>query len=202
MFTEIFHRINFRNTFLKTGLQRLFWIIIFCMVVQLQLVNAQELVLQDTTIIDNATFLEDSIVAGPNFTIASTGDVILNAENVALVPSLFVIQGGKLQVISGAQPVSIVKEGPHVPDKFVLYQNFPNPFNPNTTIKFDIPKISIIELGVYNILGQKVAVLAKGTYEAGTHKFNFDATLLASGEYVYYLRTDSHTHVGKMNLIK
>jgi hypothetical protein len=53
---------------------------------------------------------------------------------------------------------------------FVLYQNYPNPFNPSSTIQFGLPTRSIVTLEVFNLLGQKIAVLASGVYEAGNQQ--------------------------------
>jgi hypothetical protein len=61
-----------------------------------------------------------------------------------------------------------------VPDAFTLSQNFPNPFNPETTIRFDLPRSEEIELAVYNLSGQKVATLAHGLRAAGAYTVRWD----------------------------
>lgn len=88
------------------------------------------------------------------------------------------------------------------PRKFELTQNFPNPFNPNTAIRFSLPETGNVKLTVYNMLGQEVAVLINGITEAGTYIINFDATGLNSGVYLYKIESGSFNEVRKMTLIK
>lgn len=80
---------------------------------------------------------------------------------------------------------SIVEVDVTAPSQFGLAQNFPNPFNPSTTISFNLAVDSKVTLKVFNALGQEVSVLANATYGAGTHNLNFDASALTSGIYVY-----------------
>ncbi len=85
---------------------------------------------------------------------------------------------------------------------FYLYNNYPNPFNPTTTIKFYLSKDSEIELNVYNLTGNKVQTLAKGFYKAGTYEIYFDGKDLVSGIYFYQLKTNYGSLIKKMILIK
>jgi hypothetical protein len=73
------------------------------------------------------------------------------------------------------------------PTEYVLRQNFPNPFNPSTTIRFAIPQRAHVTLAVFNTLGQQVATLVQGEREAGSHEVQFDASGLVSGVYLYRL---------------
>ena len=88
------------------------------------------------------------------------------------------------------------------PKKFELTQNFPNPFNPNTAIRFSLPETGNVKLTVFNMLGQEVAVLVNGMIESGTHIINFDAAELNSGIYIYRIESGSFNEVRKMTLIK
>ncbi|MBS4034720.1 MAG: T9SS type A sorting domain-containing protein [Ignavibacterium sp.] len=88
------------------------------------------------------------------------------------------------------------------PKKFELTQNFPNPFNPNTAIRFSLPETGNVKLTVFNLLGQEVAVLVNGLTEAGTHIINFDAEGLNSGVYIYRIESGRFNEVRKMTLIK
>jgi photosystem II stability/assembly factor-like uncharacterized protein len=90
----------------------------------------------------------------------------------------------------------------NVPDKFILYQNFPNPFNPSTIIKFTIPTSGDVSLKVYDRLGKEVAELANGFRNAGTYEIHFDAAQLSSGIYFYKLVTNGNVNTKKMSLIK
>lgn len=89
-----------------------------------------------------------------------------------------------------------------VPKTPVLAQNFPNPFNPSTTITYALPRSSNVVLTVHNALGQQVAILANGYQSAGNHQVRFDASGFPSGIYFYRLTTNGATLVGKMNLVK
>ena len=86
----------------------------------------------------------------------------------------------------GIQPMSTV-----VPEKFELHQNFPNPFNPTTTIRFDVSVSGNVSLKVYDVLGREVAVLADEYLRAGSYERVFEASNLSSGVYFYTLRVTS-----------
>ncbi len=92
------------------------------------------------------------------------------------------------------------KQGP--PQKFELLQNYPNPFNPTTRISYTIARAANVTLKVYNMLGQEVATLVDGFQAANTYEVNFNASHLASGVYIYELRSGSNVASGKMVLMK
>ena len=99
-----------------------------------------------------------------------------------------------------ATPIS--KTVKSVPGKLRLDPNYPNPFNPTTTIRYVLPEAGFVSLAVYDILGHKVAVLVNGRHAAGTHDVHFDASQLPSGVYFYRLRTPNKTMTRKMMLVK
>jgi hypothetical protein len=100
-------------------------------------------------------------------------------------------------------PVSVEKESDIVPVQFYLDQNFPNPFNPSTEIKFGITEASVVDLRIYDALGREVAVLMMNEYRsAGTYSVKFDASNLASGNYVYRMTAGANTVSRKMQLLK
>ncbi len=76
------------------------------------------------------------------------------------------------------------------PDKFSLYPNYPNPFNNSTMIKYQLPMAAHVDLGIYNLLGQKVATLVSERQPAGTYTVDWDASGFSSGVYFYTLSTD------------
>ncbi|RJP74183.1 MAG: T9SS C-terminal target domain-containing protein [Candidatus Zixiibacteriota bacterium] len=88
------------------------------------------------------------------------------------------------------------------PADYALLGAFPNPFNPSTTIRFDLPEASDVTLTVFDLTGRAVANLVSGHREAGTHTATFDAAHLASGMYVYCLQAGDFTATGKMMLLK
>jgi immune inhibitor A len=95
----------------------------------------------------------------------------------------------------------------NVPQDFVLAQNFPNPFNPQTRISFDLPKSSRVRLSVYNVLGEKIEDLINDVLPAGTHSLDWvpqgkNTQQLPSGIYFYQLVTDEVSLSRKMLLLK
>ena len=89
-----------------------------------------------------------------------------------------------------------------IPTSFALDQNYPNPFNPVTTIGFSLARAQHVRLVVYDLLGQEVRVLLDGVRTAARHRVSFDASNLASGTYLYVLRTEEETAVRTMALLK
>lgn len=89
-----------------------------------------------------------------------------------------------------------------VPDKFALSQNFPNPFNPETKINFQIPTDGFVSLKVFDNSGKEVATLVNQSMTAGFHTTNFNASTLSSGVYFYRLETQGFVKVMKMALVK
>ena len=83
-----------------------------------------------------------------------------------------------------------------------LSQNFPNPFNPTTTITYSIPQNSYVTLKIYDILGSEVANLVNGEVEAGVHKVNFNAVGLNSGVYFYTIKAGNFNETKKLMLMK
>lgn len=100
-------------------------------------------------------------------------------------------------------PVSIeTPKEPQLPSKTKLWENYPNPFNPSTQIKFDLAKTGPVDLSIYNILGQKVATLVAGEKKAGSYTIIFNANNLSSGIYFSILKTKDGIQTKKMTLIK
>ncbi len=89
-----------------------------------------------------------------------------------------------------------------VPIEFELSPNYPNPFNPNTTIRFSLPEAAQVKLVVYDMLGQQVAELLREKKDAGFYNVNFNAENLTSGMYVYKLTAGEKVQTKKMLLIK
>jgi len=85
---------------------------------------------------------------------------------------------------------------------YQLFQNYPDPFNPSTTIKYSLPKAWNVKLTVYNILGSKVATIVDGYKMAGNYSVRFDALGLSSGIYFYELNTGNFRDIKKMVILK
>lgn len=89
-----------------------------------------------------------------------------------------------------------------IPNGFLLDQNYPNPFNPKTTISYSIPRSGMVKLTVYDITGRLITTLVDEVQSIGNHSVQFDASNLSSGLYLYALKTDNHTEIKKMTLVK
>ena len=101
--------------------------------------------------------------------------------------------------------LSIETDG--IPTEFVLHDNYPNPFNPSTQIRFDIPVMGNVNLIIYNMLGQKVRTFKMQSAPAGYHALTWDATNdlgapVSAGIYLYQLQTDEFIKTKKMVLLK
>jgi photosystem II stability/assembly factor-like uncharacterized protein len=89
-----------------------------------------------------------------------------------------------------------------VPDKFTLHQSYPNPFNPVTRIKFEIPSKQMVELKVYDLLGREAAVLTKEELSPGIYERDWDASGYSSGIYYYRITAGTFNETRKMILVK
>ncbi|MFH1197132.1 MAG: FG-GAP-like repeat-containing protein [bacterium] len=96
----------------------------------------------------------------------------------------------------------LIEDNTQLPVKYNLYPNYPNPFNPTTVIKFQIPRIENVTLKVYDILGNEVANLMNETKEPGYYEVEFNAPKLTTGIYFYNLRTDEFCQTLKMILLR
>jgi len=89
-----------------------------------------------------------------------------------------------------------------VPVSYMLTQNYPNPFNPSTTIKFELPRSSVVRLSVYDILGREVSVLVNEKRDAGYHEGMFDGSGLSSGVYFCRMAAGSFVQTRKLILLR
>jgi hypothetical protein len=117
---------------------------------------------------------------------------------------------GRLARLNGLISTTTIEEDGYItpiPENISLYQNYPNPFNPSTILSFELTEAYDISLAVYNIQGQLVKQIAKGTHNAGMHKYSWDGTDLAgqrvsSGMYLYYLESENSKISRKMVYLK
>ena len=98
-------------------------------------------------------------------------------------------------------------EGKGIPTEFVLHENYPNPFNPTTILRFDLPEVSNLTLTIYNMLGQKVKTFNMQSTPAGYHSVKWNATNdygdpVGAGVYLYQLQTKDFVKTRKMVLLK
>ncbi len=112
---------------------------------------------------------------------------------------------GKTVVITiraSSIPVSVKNSVRSIPSTLVLEQNFPNPFNPSTTIRYSLPEGSFVRLTVYDITGREVATVVNQFQNAGQHTAEFDASTLTSGMYYYTITAGNYSETKKMVVMK
>jgi hypothetical protein len=113
------------------------------------------------------------------------------------------LKSGEEVTISNSAISKLMVSSDLIPVEYALEQNYPNPFNPSTKIEFSIPEdVSNVTLTIYNALGQRVAELVNSKMEAGKYSYLWNASNLATGLYIYELRTDKFVSVKKMMLLK
>jgi len=120
--------------------------------------------------------------------------VVINSDTLTVSDRKFFKAG---------EPTSVNERGLQLPDGFSLEQNFPNPFNPATTITYALPEAASIRIPLYNMQGQQVGIMAEGLVQAGVHTLNFDASMLPSGIYMYVLEVNGiRLAARRMTLLK
>jgi hypothetical protein len=146
------------------------------------------------------TIVKDSIITSDSLTL--TG--FTNAQYYWKVAS---INSGGTGIFSSVwkftvNPNGIIGIASDIPKEFKLHNNYPNPFNPITKIKFEVPKNSIVKISIYDITGREMRILVNSNYIPGTYEVIFDASTLSSGIYFYRMQTNSFNSVKRMVLIK
>jgi hypothetical protein len=115
----------------------------------------------------------------------------------------FNLKSGEDIVINNATINKLMVSSELIPSVYSLEQNYPNPFNPSTVIEFSLPEnVGNVQLSIYNALGEKVAELVNTALTAGKYKYQWNASNVATGMYIYELRTDKFVSVKKMLLLK
>jgi predicted GH43/DUF377 family glycosyl hydrolase len=110
---------------------------------------------------------------------------------------------GDIGYASTTGPVSVGDDkSVELPRRFSLLPNYPNPFNPSTTIKFDLPTSTEVRLSVYDFLGREVSLLLNERREAGTHELRFDGSGLSSGVYFYRLTAGEYVETKRAVLVR
>jgi hypothetical protein len=113
------------------------------------------------------------------------------------------LKSGEDIVISDATINKLMVSGELIPTVYSLEQNYPNPFNPSTVIEFSLPEdVSNVKLSIYNVLGEKVAELVNTALDAGRYSYQWNAGNVATGMYIYELRTDKFISSKKMMILK
>ena len=98
--------------------------------------------------------------------------------------------------------VDVKEQAQSIPTEFALRQNFPNPFNPATTVQFSLPRVERVRITVYGILGKMVGQILDEVREAGEYTVHYTPTNLASGTYLYRMEAGEFIAVRRFLLIK
>jgi len=105
-------------------------------------------------------------------------------------------------ILAPPQKISLPQQNIEMGNTFQLKQNFPNPFNPSTTISWQMPEDNFVTLKVFDVLGREVATLVNDNREAGNHSIDFNASDLPSGVYLYRIQIGNFTESRKFLLQK
>jgi subtilisin family serine protease len=133
-----------------------------------------------------------------------THDAVATAAGYGPDTVSAVIESGQTTTITFylGLPTSVGPDGVELPVNFALRAAYPNPFNPTTSVSFDLPASSTVRLDVFNMLGQRVATLVDGELPAGVHKVSWDASSVGSGVYFARLVAGENVATAKMVLLK
>lgn len=149
----------------------------------------------------NAVFSGDGVLAEITFTAKTDG---MFTPDMLGVKEITVVNAGMLAETIAVEDPTIVS---NVPKSFALGQNFPNPFNPTTTISFNMPQSGYMTMKVYDVLGRCVRTLASGEYAAGNYSIVWDATddngnNISAGLYFYTISAKNYHATRRMMFIK
>jgi len=120
----------------------------------------------------------------------------LRSVDAAYVGSQIAVGEFSIGVVSADEPNN------DIPNSYAIEQNFPNPFNPTTTIRYSIPENGLVILKIYNAIGKEMDVLQNEIKQAGNYEIKYDGSKLPSGVYFYQLKSGSFVETKKMILLK
>jgi hypothetical protein len=159
---------------------------------------------------DNGDFSQNVYVNGTGPTVPAWGPI----EDLESIPASAYPINGEIRFTSPARSVQFiliengnnhlsVKNESELIDRFALYQNFPNPFNPNTVISFYLPEPGNVTLKIYDITGSELITLMNNELKSsGKHEISFNAENFSSGIYFYKLVAEKFSAVKSMILLK
>jgi hypothetical protein len=167
----------------------------------------------DVSIFVNNPIIAYNIPNSSNYGITYQLDSTLMKNNYALYYKIYAVDKGIVPEHSTSPDTGYhklvydttfvsVEEDENIIREYSLAQNYPNPFNPATTIKFSIAEEGLVNLSVYNLLGQKAAELKNEVLQPGNYEAEFDASSLSSGVYVYKLSAGGKVISRKMVVLK
>ncbi len=164
--------------------------------------SAETLFLSNNNGSDTVISLRKSFLDSLATSFGLTGDSVQCTWRASATNGLDTINSNPNLIKIRRVPVGINQISSLVPEKFELYNNYPNPFNPSTTIKFDIAKSQFVKLVVYNMLGEQVSSIVNQNLTPGSYSVDFDASSLSSGMYFYRIESQGFAQTRRMVLIK
>jgi hypothetical protein len=145
---------------------------------------------------DNAFSLPAELVSSGH---SGPADIFYNLlDNILAVPNYYSNHVDFIPIT----PADVDEVYGRMPLAVALSQNFPNPFNPTTTIKYQIPELSFVTLKVFDVLGNEISTLINEEKPNGSYEVEFDGSELPSGFYFYKLQVGDYTVTKKMALLK
>ena len=166
--------------------------------------HINEGILLDSTnlVIRYQEFLEGAFENFPTVSAATVRFTISATDNIDTVK---VSNSDRILFINRYQYLSTLDD--QIPATFALHENYPNPFNPTTTLRFDLPEVSDVNVVIYNMLGQKVRTFNMNSISAGSHSIKWNATNdlgdpVGAGVYLYQLQAKDFMKTRKMILLK
>ncbi|MCH8305944.1 MAG: DUF1573 domain-containing protein [Candidatus Marinimicrobia bacterium] len=161
--------------------------------------------------------VKDFLLLSQNFSVDAQKQLLFPGDSLSIGVTFAPIDAGTFDellrvlgekesaevTLKGAStPVGVKSENSLFPHDYSLSYNYPNPFNPVTTIEFSLPRSGKISLVIYNLRGEEVARLINGTKPAGNHRISWNATNVSSGIYFYRLQSGDFVQTRKMVLLK
>ena len=139
--------------------------------------------------------------------------ITTNADGAISVYAVDIDGDGDIDVLSASRydnkiawyenmGVTSIEDNISTPNTTILFNNYPNPFNPNTKIKYTIPQVSFVSIRIFNVLGTEVDILVNEEKEMGTYELSWNASDLPSGVYFYNLQADTFNETKSMLLMK
>ncbi|OGN89812.1 MAG: hypothetical protein A2Y88_12030 [Chloroflexi bacterium RBG_13_48_10] len=148
----------------------------------------------------NSNFIKHIVDNGPG----KRGSLQVNDVNQDSLPDLLVASRfpDELLLYMNEPVTNIADKTVSINQTFTLHQNYPNPFNPSTIITFELPKSNEVLLKIYNVLGEEVATLLSASLPSGSYQYEWDASGMASGVYLYRLQAGEYVETRKLVLMR
>jgi hypothetical protein len=164
--------------------------------------SSETVIMSNNNGLDTMISLRKSFLDSMAVSFGLTGDSVSCSWRAAALNGLDTLNSTPFIVKIRRIPVGINQISSVIPEQFNLYNNYPNPFNPSTVIRFDISKSQFVKLSVFNMLGEEVSNLVNENLTPGSYSVDFNASYLSSGMYFYRIETPGFVQTKRMVLVK